>query len=84
MSLPTFILGCMGYVRWFAVISVYNLVITGRTDFGMSSRNTPTIQMLPRLAHSVRGWMEMQKNPTVPGTKNMWMAEKQGLRCIEP
>ena len=77
MSSPTFILGFMGYVRWFEVISVYNLVITGRTDFGMSSRNTPTIQMLPCLAHSVRGWMEMQKILQCPAPKICgWLRNK--------
>ena len=40
---------------------MYNLVIAGHRDFRMASRNTPTIHMLSCLAHSVRGWMEMQK-----------------------
>lgn len=43
---------------------------------GMASRNTPTAHMLPCLAHSIRGWREMQNNPTIPSTKNMQMVRE--------
>lgn len=43
---------------------------------GMASRNTPTAHMLPCLAHSIRGWMEMQNNPTISSTRNMQMVRE--------